>query len=147
MGIGVDEYPHTAEAREKMQRLRSLGAQARNTEKSFFINRISPACQACQTGLGSATFFISLKCHRNCYYCFNPNQENYEYYCQHQRNLVQELEQLAAQGIKIKHLGLTGGEPLLYKPEAVQFFAAGRKWFPNAYTRLYTCGDYVDAQI
>ena len=34
---------------------------------------IPPSCVACRKGLRSATFFISLKCHRSCYFCFNPN--------------------------------------------------------------------------
>jgi pyruvate formate-lyase activating enzyme-like uncharacterized protein len=147
MGIGVEDQPLIEEAREKIEQLRRQGAQVRNSDKSIYINRISPACLACQTGIGSTTFFISLRCHRSCYYCFNSNQENYPYYCQHQRDLVSELELLAAQGKKLKYLALTGGEPLLYKPEAVQFFATGRKLFPNAYARLYTCGDYVDEEI
>src|SRR5690606_10509589 len=39
------------------------------------------------------------------------------------------------------------GEPLLYKDQTVEFFRHGRKLFPQAHTRLYTCGDYVDEPI
>ena len=44
---------------------------------------ISPACKACRTGERTATFFVSLKCARSCYFCFNPNQEDYEHYLEH----------------------------------------------------------------
>ena len=64
---------------DRREHLRALGATFRNDDKSIVVNRISPACEACQLGVGSATFFISLRCHRSCFYCFNPNQEDYEH--------------------------------------------------------------------
>ena len=128
------------------ENLEKKGATLRNQEKSIYLNRISPACVACQTGLGSATFFISLKCHRDCFYCFNPFQENYEFYLDHQRDLVKELEEIHLKKQKVKHLALTGGEPLLFKPQALAFFAYAREHFPKAHTRLYTSGDHADEQ-
>jgi pyruvate formate-lyase activating enzyme-like uncharacterized protein len=129
----------------RLLELKRKGATLRNNSKSVFVNRISPACQACQTSIGSATLFISLKCHRNCFYCFNPNQENYAYYRDHTRDTVAELEALRKHG-KIKHLALTGGEPLLHKNEAVRFFQAAQQISPKIYTRLYTSGDFLDQQ-
>jgi pyruvate formate-lyase activating enzyme-like uncharacterized protein len=126
--------------------LEEKGAVIRNQDKSIYVNRISPACLACQTGVGSATFFISLKCHRNCYYCFNPYQENYEFFVSHKRDLIQELEEIRLSGQKLKHLALTGGEPLLFKQDALAFFAYAQEHFPKAYTRLYTSGDHADDQ-
>ncbi len=126
--------------------LKKKGAKIRNDFKSIYINRISPACQACQTGVGSATYFISLKCHRDCFYCFNPNQEGYEFFREHKRDLVAELQTLKESKKKIRQLALTGGEPLLYKQDAIQFFLEARKDFPGVYTRLYTCGDQVERE-
>jgi pyruvate formate-lyase activating enzyme-like uncharacterized protein len=97
--------------------------------------------------VGSATFFISLQCHRSCYYCFNPNQEHYEHFRAHQRNLPKELEALRSEGKRLKHVALTGGEPLLHKPEAVAFFEHARRTFPEAHGRLYTCGDYLEPEV
>jgi pyruvate formate-lyase activating enzyme-like uncharacterized protein len=146
-GIEVDPQDYEAEARGKIARLREKGALVRNDDKSIYVNAISPACVACQTGTGSATFFISLKCHRSCAYCFNPNQEDYAHFSQHKRDCIRELKQIRASGQGIKHLALTGGEPLLHKEEAVGFYRYARKRFPSAHTRLYTCGDHVDAAI
>jgi pyruvate formate-lyase activating enzyme-like uncharacterized protein len=143
-GIGIDPQDDRARVVEKIQALGQKGALVRNDAKSVYINRISPACEACQTGMGSATFFISLKCHRNCFYCFNPNQEGYEHYKLEKRDLVQELSDLQAQRQKLAHIALTGGEPLLFKEETLNFFRAARQKFPHAYTRLYTCGDHLD---
>lgn len=147
LGIQIDPVDYAAEVQSRQEALRQKGARFRNSDKSIYINRISPGCEACQTGLGSATFFISLKCHRSCYYCFNPNQEGYEYYRQHVRDPKQELEAIAEKRQKVKHLALTGGEPLLHKQEAVEFFTTASQKFPGAYNRLYTCGDYVDEAI
>lgn len=134
-------YPQRAAA------LGALGADVRNDAKSLVVNRLSAGCAACQTSLGSVTFFLSLKCHRNCFFCFNPNQENYEYYRTHTIDLLPELYKLSAAGQPVHSLALTGGEPLLYKEEAVQFFKTARAYFPKADLRLYTCGDQVDEAI
>lgn len=145
--LEIESEDATRPTAEVGRRLEEKGAVLRNQNKSIYVNRISPACLACQTGLGSATFFISLKCHRNCYYCFNPYQENYEFFIANKRDLIQELEEIHRSGQKVKQLALTGGEPLLYKQDALAFFAYAQEHFPKAYTRLYTSGDHADAQI
>lgn len=116
----------------------------RNGDRSIVLNRISPACVACQKGVGSATFFVSLQCHRDCYYCFNPNQVEYELYTAQQRDLVRELAEVHENGYRLNYLALTGGEPLLHKQEAVDFFSYASSRFPNTHTRLYTTGDHAN---
>jgi pyruvate formate-lyase activating enzyme-like uncharacterized protein len=124
--------------------LRKKGAVVRNGDKSLYVNRISPSCVACQTGIGSQTFFISLKCHRDCFYCFNPNQENYEFFREHTRDTIDELDDLKKASPRMSHLALTGGEPLLYKDETYHFLEHARELYPGAHTRLYTSGDHID---
>lgn len=63
-----------------------------NGEGSLWRGWISPACLACRKGERTATFFIDLRCTRNCYFCFNPNQDHYEYFLTHKRDIVGELE-------------------------------------------------------
>ncbi|MEW6717358.1 MAG: radical SAM protein [Chloroflexota bacterium] len=145
-GIEIDPQDYSVQVSEKVRALRKRGAVVRNNGKSIYIKEISPACVACQTGTGSATFFISLQCHRDCYYCFNPNQENYEYYREHTRDVVKELELIKSNSQRVRHLALTGGEPLLHKDETYKFFKSARDLFPDAYTRLYTCGDHANAE-
>ncbi|MBU2611428.1 MAG: radical SAM protein [Chloroflexi bacterium] len=145
-GIEIDSGGEDGQFEARVAALRKKGALVRNDSKSIYTKRISSACQACQTGVGSATFFISLKCHRDCFYCFNPNQEGYEYFREHTRDTVAELQTLRASRARVRHLALTGGEPLLHKEEALRFFQEARQGFPGVYTRLYTCGDHVDRQ-
>jgi pyruvate formate-lyase activating enzyme-like uncharacterized protein len=145
-GLPVERSTAANETNHRLERLSARGVKFRNNHKSLVLNRISPACEACQTGLGSATFFISLKCHRDCFYCFNPNQEDYEFHRENQRDVLQELEQVYDNGYKIKHLALTGGEPLLFKEQTTAFFNFARSHFPKTYRRLYTSGDQADAQ-
>jgi pyruvate formate-lyase activating enzyme-like uncharacterized protein len=143
-GIEIETVDETGENEAKIAGLRKKGAVVRNDSKSLYVNRISPGCQTCHIGMERSTLFISLKCHRDCFYCFNPNQENYEYYRDHTRDTMADLDSLYASNPHLKHLALTGGEPLLYKNETIEFFRKGRELFPEVYTRLYTSGDHVD---
>ena len=131
MGIEVEEADDGERVRERIAALGRKGAIVRNDGKSVYVNRISPSCQACQTGVGSLTFSVSLKCHRHCFFCFNPNQEDYEYQREHTRDVVGELDALLASGQKLEHLALTGGEPLLHKKETLSFFQRARQNFPR----------------
>ena len=147
MGLEIETEDTTSAVSQKIESLSKRGASVRNGEKSVYLNRISPACVACRTGIGSSTFFVSLKCHRDCFYCFNPNQENYEYYRGHTRDMVVELNELRKTNPRMGHLALTGGEPLLFKDETLRFFEHARDLYPNVYTRLYTSGDHIDREI
>ena len=146
-GVGIEPQGESKPIAPVVDQLQKKGVRVRNDGKSLYINRISPSCQACQTAEGSATFFISLRCHRSCFFCFNPNQENYEHFQHASRDLKAELDEMHAQGQRLRHIGLTGGEPLLHKPEAVEFFRYAKEVFPGAYTRLYTSGDHIDVDI
>lgn len=131
----------------RLAQLRAQGAVVRNGGRSVYSRWISPACVACRTGAGSATFFTSLRCHRNCFYCFNPNQEGYDHFREQPRNVVAELEAMHGDGLELEHVALTGGEPLLHPDEAVAFFESARRAYPRIYTRLYTSGDHLDEGI
>ncbi len=131
---------------KKLWALQQKGATFRNEGKSIYVNWLSPACEACIKGVGSVTTYISLMCHRNCYYCFNPNQEDYIYYQEHRRDYLAEIEQLYISGQKITHCALTGGEPLLHKEDTIAFFRRFREKFPSTHTRLYTSGDLLDEE-
>lgn len=143
-GIKIASKDNFEEARNRIARLVEAGAVLSNNDHSIYINEISPACVACQTGVGSATYFISLQCHRDCYFCFNPNQEEYDYYQLNTRDVIEELEQVKRNQQQIRHLALTGGEPLLHKEKALEIFDYARHNFPEVYTRLYTSGDHAD---
>ncbi|MBI4785627.1 MAG: radical SAM protein [Chloroflexi bacterium] len=145
-GLEIDSKDEREENLVRRARMARKGAIVRNDDKRVYVGRLSPSCAACQTGLGTATFFISLKCHRNCFYCFNPNQEDYEYYSARTRDCLRELDQIHASGARLDHIGLTGGEPLLHKAETIEFFRFADSRFPDATTRLYTSGDHIEAE-
>lgn len=145
-GIDLDENLED-ETTKKLERLRQKQATFRNSEKSIVNNWISSACEACQKGVGTVTMYVSLMCHRNCYFCFNPNQEDYEHFSHNKRDLVTELSQQIKQGPKLAHLALTGGEPLLHKKEMLDFFRLAKETSPKTHTRLYTSGDFLDREI
>lgn len=124
-----------------------VGVIARNEKKSLYLNWISPACRACKKGEKSLTSFISFKCHKNCYFCFNPNQENYGTFRVKDHDAIGELGHRLQSGEKFDHIALTGGEPLLHAQKAVDFFAFVHEKSKNTYTRLYTAGDLLTEEI
>ena len=138
------------EAMESCPRLRraetaaACSCHCENGEGSLWRGWISPACLACRTGERTATFFIDLRCTRNCYFCFNPNQDHYEYFLSHKRDIVGELEAAYASGAQFDCLAVTGGEPLLYEKQVESFVHRAKELYPGVHVRLYTCGDLLD---
>lgn len=147
-GLPFQKQDRANEKATKLKKLEAAGATIRNNKKSVVSNnKISSACEACQTGTGSFTTYASLKCHRNCYFCFNPNQDDYTFYKDRQKDIKGELLELLQSGVNLKHLALTGGEPLLFKDETVEFFEMANRMTPETYTRLYTTGDLLDEEL
>lgn len=146
-GLPFQEQTSATEKETKLKQLQEAGAKIRNNNKSVVTNRLSSACEACQTGTASYTTYASLKCHRNCYFCFNPNQDDYTFYKNKQKDIKKELLDLINSGVSLKHLALTGGEPLLFKDETVEFFEAANQFIPDTHTRLYTTGDLLDEEL
>lgn len=147
--LGVDLAPparREGRAGTALGRVLAKGAHARNAGASVWTGHLSPACEACATGLGSQTFVLSLNCNRDCYFCFNKNQvacsDDRLAFHESWRREVDEFA-LSVDG-GVTHVGLTGGEPLLYRTQAVAFVRYVRQSFPAAHIRLYTAGDFLD---
>lgn len=146
-GFGLPFEERAAARTETETLLRELKARpemtARCEDASLVYRRISGACEACRMGLGTVTCHISFQCHRRCFFCFNPNQENYERHLAEKNDWRAELDGISASGGKLTHIALTGGEPLLHPEDAIAFFRHARKLFPDAHMRLYTSGDLL----
>lgn len=140
------ESPYRRQAETDALRLevKALGAVFANNGKSIHSRWLSSACVQCRTGEGSYTTFLSLKCHRDCYFCFNPNQENYDGFQNEMRDAIGEVNAIAAEGYPLTHIALTGGEPLLFRQESIRFFETVQAKLPGVHTRLYTAGDPLD---
>ena len=145
-GLPFDQDPLTEdrirEARAALTALPEI--RSRCDGASFVYRRISPACEVCRQGVNTLTSHISFRCHRNCFFCFNPNQENYEEHLAVENDWRGELESYHLAGQKLTHIALTGGEPLLHPDEAAAFFRLARELYPESHLRLYTSGDLLD---
>lgn len=126
--------------------LKALGVNSRNDGASLVNGEVCGACAACRTGEDSYTGLISLMCHRNCFFCFNPNQSGYESYTAEKKDWRQEMEQVYRGNPNLRYIALTGGEPLLHKAESAEFFRAARRYWPDVSMRLYTSGDLLDEE-
>jgi len=146
-GMEIDTRDYSSEVKEKIAQVKRKGARVRNDDKSIYINRISPACIACQTGEGAETSYISLLCNRDCYFCFNENQQDYEAYSNSKTDYIQHLDHAYHLYGGIKSVGLTGGLPLLVMEDTIEYFTHAKKLAPDAYTRLYTSGDGISKGV
>lgn len=115
-----------------------------NDGKSLLRGWRSSACAACNVGIGTETFITSTRCPKRCFFCFNPNQANFDGRDGVLHDVVGQLEERHSQGVRYTHLALTGGEPLLHKDQAVAFIKRARELYPNVHTRLYTSGFGAD---
>lgn len=127
--------------------LANEGVSIDNGDRSLCSGFISPSCIACRRGVNTATFLISTQCPRNCWFCFNPNQENHELLQHRENDVLGELDAYARAGLELRHIALTGGEPLMHAATALRFFARARELYPSARLRLYTSGAYLDSGL
>lgn len=147
LGIDFAEEGACAEAeRDVRERLRAKGAVLRNGGASVVSGALSSACVACTGGCGSKTFTLSTACNRSCYFCFNANQADYDATRALKEGWREELDDFLSLG-DVTHVALTGGEPLLHPDETVEFFGRVRAAYPDAHTRLYTAGDFLDEAL
>lgn len=134
------------DAAKLRERLVAQGARVRNGGASISVGPLSEGCVACTGTCVSRTFAITNNCHRDCFFCFNPNQENFAYYCEHDFPWREQLDELAAETSCPKCIALSGGEPMLRPKEALSFFRRAKELFPGAHLRMYTSGDLLDEE-
>ncbi|MBR2835276.1 MAG: radical SAM protein [Coriobacteriales bacterium] len=130
----------------RVDALVNKGLIVENGSKSLRTGWISSACVACRLGAETETFLSSTQCPRKCYFCFNPNQVDYEYYLTHVHDMAAELQDRYEHGKHYNFLAVTGGEPLLHLDETIAFFYCAKKLYPNVHTRLYTSGWQLDSE-
>lgn len=150
MGVQfADEGALAGEISRAKQQLRKSGAIFRNGDASISTGNLSKACIACTGDCGSKTFYLSLACNRNCYFCFNSNQaefkEGVKLKADWRASLDAYFSSVGGSG-NVSCIGLTGGEPLLHKQEAIAFIQYVRSCCPQAHIRLYTAGDFLDVE-
>ena len=149
-GLPFDREGARALQEETLREMKALKAlptvRSRCQSASFFYKQLSPACKVCKQGVGTLTSHISFRCHRQCFFCFNPNQANYESHLTRKNDWRRELDSYHQTGQPLTHIALTGGEPMLYPEESAAFFSYARRLFPKAHLRLYTCGDLLHAE-
>lgn len=142
-----DANSAAAQRDERVVKLASRGIVLQNDAKSAYHRWISLACLACRTGERTESFITSMQCPHNCFFCFNPNQPNYEYYKTHVNPLVDDLRRRHDEGTIYDCLAVTGGEPLLHLDETLEFLKLARSLYPDAHLRLYTSGHGFDEGV
>lgn len=143
-GLVFEKYnANRARCAELRATLAARGASVRNAGASLSMGYLSPACVECTGNRGSETFSTTFKCHRDCYFCFNHNQPDYEKFFNEGCPWEESVTRAAAENVSLACVGLTGGEPLLDLENTRHFLARAKKLWPSAHKRLYTSGDLL----
>lgn len=136
-----EDEARIAELREQLE---ARGAQFKNAGASIVSGWQSKACVECTGKNGSETFSTTFKCHRDCYFCFNHNQADYDTFFREGCPWEEGLERSARENQgKLACIGLTGGEPLLILDDSIRFLEMAAEAFPGAHMRMYTSGDLL----
>ena len=97
--FAVNREQEIAALREEVN---ALGVLSRNNGASLVHGQLCGACEACRTGVDSYTGLISLMCHRSCFFCFNPNQYEYDQLASAKKDWAVELERVYRQNKNLK---------------------------------------------
>lgn len=147
-GLKFASRKDPAIAKKLKEELADRGAKIRNGGASIIFDYLSPACVACTDNVASETFSTTFKCHRDCYFCFNKNQPEYEHFfkcgCPWEERMEEAYRE---QNGNFACIALSGGEPLLNFDETVRFFEKAKELFPEAHKRLYTSGDLLSEEM
>ncbi len=138
--------PRRADERiaELRAELEARGVAFKNAGASIVAGWQSKACVECTGNKGSETFSTTFKCHRDCYFCFNHNQADYDTFFREGCPWEEGVERSARENEgKLACVGLTGGEPLLVLDDSIRFLEQAREKFPGAHMRMYTSGDLL----
>ena len=146
-GMTVSDIDDTKETEALTKELIALGVRPRNKNKSFLWGGISPSCEHCVTGEGSVSLILSLACNRDCFFCTNKNQYNYEHRRKTVADLPAEYKKMYKYHKKMRSAAITGGEPLLYPDECEKFIRYVRKRDKDIYTRIYSNGDLATEEV
>ncbi len=148
-GIKVADYTKETEKRDELvEKLKQTNAVFRNDGKSVCLNEnVSPSCLDCRTGVGSSTYILTLACNRDCFFCTNKNQIDYEKKQKEVANVVAEFKRDHGRYKGMKSAALTGGEPLLHVDECCNFIKKVKKTSKNTQTRIYTNGDLATPEV
>ncbi len=125
------------------EELVARGVAVRNAGASLSQGHLSPACVECTGNQGSETFSTTFACHRDCYFCFNHNQPDYEQFFRDGCPWEDELARSAAENDSLACVGITGGEPLLDLENVLRLLDRVNGLWPHAHKRLYTSGDLL----
>ncbi|MCI9128864.1 MAG: radical SAM protein [Eggerthellaceae bacterium] len=143
-GLIFDEpHAHEGERQALLASLKEKGVAFRNGGASLSSGHLSRACVECTGVDGSETFSTTFACHRDCYFCFNRNQPDYERFFREGCPWEEGLDRCASENETLAAVGLTGGEPLLNLDDSIRFLEEAHRRFPDAHLRMYTSGDLL----
>jgi pyruvate formate-lyase activating enzyme-like uncharacterized protein len=131
-----------------IKELVDLGVKVRNNGRSLLWgDKISGACVDCLKGEASQTFILTLKCNRDCFFCANKNQFDYDEGRKRINDIIDQYNKTCGKVGVLTTTAITGGEPLLYLDKCLDFIRHVKKKAKNTGIRIYTNGDLATREV
>jgi len=133
--------------RERARRVKALldalvraGVKGSIEHRTLYTRRLPPGCRGCLGGKGS-TCFITGKCTRECFFCFNekPRRDGMVMHGIPVDSPDEALE--IVDRYALRTVGISGGEPLLFPDRVLGMLRAFKRHSAGLRVDLYTNGD------
>ncbi len=123
-----------------------LGVKGWPERMTLYTRSLPSGCLPCLEGRGSNLCLTTL-CNRECFFCFNP-KPRCEGLSVHGRRVGSEAEIPGIlEGLGVRSLGLSGGEPLLDPERVIRIASLVRERLEGLRVDLYTNGDLLTPEL
>lgn len=126
--------------------LKQGGIKGSIDTRTLHTLRLPPGCESCLVGEGTNLYVTGL-CTRDCFFCFNekPRQDEIVVHGIKIRE-PEEAKDIVAR-YRLKSVGISGGEPLLFPDRVLRIIHALRTLPERVRIDLYTNGDRATDEI
>jgi pyruvate formate-lyase activating enzyme-like uncharacterized protein len=143
----VDDDPGRAErVSALLEALRRGGIKGSVERRTLYTRRLPPGCRGCLGGKGTNAF-VTGKCTRDCFFCFNQKPRKDELVVHGIRLAEPEEAPEIVRRYGLRSVGVSGGEPTL-RPERLLRLVRALRTLPfRVRIDLYTNGDRLSDEL
>ena len=143
----VDDDPGRAErVSGLLEALRRGGIKGSVERRTLYTRRLPPGCRGCLGGKGTNAF-VTGKCTRDCFFCFNQKPRKDELVVHGIRLAEPEEAPEIVRRYGLRSVGVSGGEPTL-RPERLLRLVRALRTLPfRVRIDLYTNGDRLSDEL
>ena len=149
-GIAVERVEDDAGRAERvsslLEALRRGGIKGSLERRTLYTRRLPPGCRGCLAGKGTNAF-VTGKCTRDCFFCFNQKPRTDELVVHGIRLAEPEEAPEVVRRYGLRSVGVSGGEPTM-RPERLLRLVRALRTLPfRVRIDLYTNGDRLSDEL